>query len=101
MGDWETYLMERRKLGEGTGMEESGKEISMREYPLSRRDNRTAAVADSTYECLLLEWSVEDSFYVTQYSTIRIGEGPTRRDRYDGTDTMVLIVVEVTWFRWQ
>lgn len=28
-------------------MEGSGKEISMREYPVSRQDNRTAAVADS------------------------------------------------------
>jgi hypothetical protein len=48
MGVSETYLMERRILGEGTGMEESGKEISMREYPVGRgQDNRTAAVADS------------------------------------------------------
>jgi len=49
------------KLGEGTGMEGSGKEISMREYPLSRQDNRTAAVADSIYVYLLLEWMVEFS----------------------------------------
>lgn len=48
MGVLETYLMERRILGEGTGMEESGKEISIGEYPVGRgQDNRTAAVADS------------------------------------------------------
>jgi hypothetical protein len=74
MGVWETYLMERRILGEGREMEESGKEISMREYPLSRSDNRTAAVADSIYGCLLLEWMVEDAIYGTRPSTIRIGE---------------------------
>jgi hypothetical protein len=72
MGVWETYLMVRRR---GREMEESGKEISMREYPLSRSDNRTAAVADSIYVYLLLEWMVEYSFYEHCPSTIRIGEG--------------------------
>lgn len=74
MGVLETYLMERRILGEGTGMEESGKEISMGEYPVGRgQDNRTAAVADSVCECLLLEWMVEYSVYGRRPSTIRIG----------------------------
>lgn len=31
-------------------------------------------MADSIYMCLLIEWMVEVSFYVTGPSTIRIGE---------------------------
>ena len=71
-------------------MEESRKEISMREYPVGhRQDNRTAAVADIIYVYLLLEWMVEISFLEGCPSTIRIGERSNSavfRSRHYGWD---------------
>jgi hypothetical protein len=55
-------------------MEESGKEISMREYPLSSQDNRRRQWL-TVFTCVC-HWNgfVEVSFYEVRPSTIRIGE---------------------------
>lgn len=49
-------------------------------------------MADSIYVYLLLEWMVEDSFYGTRPSTIRIGEGANGsglvRSRYYGLSSI-------------